>query len=136
MRFLTLLSLMVLLPIGCSPPDSKPVAPAREGPIVVDGLQKVDLQLGNGATASEGKRAEVRYTLSTARGQVLKAVKPGDAPQKLHIQDGTGYDLEHFVAGMKEGGRRRITVPWGASYSNEHESHEPLIYEVTLVRVK
>jgi FKBP-type peptidyl-prolyl cis-trans isomerase len=130
-------SLMVASLTGCwGGCDPKPVKPV-ESKVVVRELQKIEVQTGKGPEAAVGKRAEVAFTEMTVHGKIIQsnldakkreliAVNPAENPPGLGA----------FIVGMRVGGRRRVTVPFGESFGNRHESGEPLIYEIELVAIK
>src|SRR5947207_2752498 len=97
---------------GCGSPSSTSQCQAGDGKTVTTaaGLKVQELQVCGGTEATNGKNATVNYTIS---------VKDGD--QQRQVQDVHGFvfrlgsgqvvrGLDLGVAGMKVGGKRRLTL--------------------------
>ena len=76
------------------------------------GLQFEDTTVGDGAEAQAGQRVTVHYTGWLADGTKFDSSKDRDDPFIFHLGMGqviAGWD--EGVAGMKVGGRRKLTIP-------------------------
>jgi peptidylprolyl isomerase len=90
------------------PPDQPP--PSQ--------LEVDDIEVGRGAEAVNGKLVEVHYVgVSWSSGEQFDASWDRGDTFKFRLGQGQvirGWD--HGVAGMKVGGRRRITIPPDLAY--------------------
>jgi len=119
------------------PAPAKPAAAAA-----VTELQKTDVQVGNGAEAVKGKRVTVHYTGTLTDGSKFdSSVDRGD-PFKFQLGAGQvikGWD--EGVAGMKVGGKRKLTIPYQMAYGEEGRPPKippkaTLIFDVELLGVE
>ena len=81
------------------------------------GLQYVDEVVGNGATAAAGQTVSVHYTGWLTDGTKFDSSKDRGRPFEFQLGAGNvirGWD--EGVAGMKIGGRRRLTIPPALGY--------------------
>jgi FKBP-type peptidyl-prolyl cis-trans isomerase len=130
-------------PIQRDPAPNKPAAAAPGAPAAnVTELQKVDLVVGNGAEAVKGKRVTVHYTGTLTDGSKFdSSVDRGD-PFKFNLGAGMvikGWD--EGVAGMKVGGKRKLTIPYQMAYGEEGRPPKippkaTLIFDVELLGVE
>jgi peptidylprolyl isomerase len=106
-------------------------------------LQTEDLEVGSGEEATKGRVAEVHYVgVAWSNGQEFDASWNRGDTFKFTIGAGqviNGWD--QGVAGMKVGGRRRITIPPALGYGSRGaggviKGGETLIFVVDLVGVK
>jgi len=110
------------------------------------GLTIEDLVVGNGATAAAGQRVSVHYT-----GWLDNAGKPGakfdsskDRGQPFMFSLGKGEVIRGWdegVAGMKIGGKRKLTIPPNLGYGTRGAGgvippNATLLFEVELLAVK
>ncbi len=104
-------------------------------------LLKEDLQVGDGAEAVAGKEVEVEYTGWLLDGGQFDSSK-GRGPFTFTLGGGQvikGWD--QGVAGMKVGGRRKLTVPPELGYGLRGfpgviPAQATLVFEVALLGVR
>jgi FKBP-type peptidyl-prolyl cis-trans isomerase len=106
-------------------PANKPAAPTPTGApapptAAATELQKLDLKLGTGAEAVKGKKVKVHYTGTLTDGSKFdSSVDRGDP---FTFQLGGGQVIKGWdegVAGMKVGGKRKLTIPYAMAYGEE-----------------
>lgn len=101
-----------------------------------------ELQVGTGAEAVRGKRVEVHYTGWLTNGTVFDTSKKRGSPFGFKLGAGqviAGWD--EGVAGMKVGGKRKLTIPPHLGYGAEGfpgaiPPNSTLIFEVELLGVQ
>jgi peptidylprolyl isomerase len=111
--------------------------------VLPDGLEYVDLRKGTGAEAKAGKKVKVHYT-----GWLADSKKKFDSSVDRHepIEFTLGAHMviagwDEGIAGMKVGGRRRLTIPSGKAYGDRGaggviKPGETLVFVVDLVGVR
>ncbi|MFA5996205.1 MAG: FKBP-type peptidyl-prolyl cis-trans isomerase [Candidatus Paceibacterota bacterium] len=108
-----------------------------------DQLQALDETVGTGATAEAGDSVTVNYIGSLTNGTVFDAsANHGTAGFTFTLGAGQvikGWDLG--VAGMKEGGKRKLVIPAAYAYGDQAignviPANSTLIFEVELVKVQ
>jgi peptidylprolyl isomerase len=101
-----------------------------------------DLAVGDGAEATTGKKVTVHYVgVSFLTGEQFDA--SWDRGQPFEFKLGKGQVIpgwDQGVAGMKVGGRRRLTIPSAMAYGARGaggviKPHEPLVFVVDLLAV-
>ena len=101
-----------------------------------------DLAVGDGDEATAGKKVTVHYVgVSFLTGEQFDA--SWDRGQPFEFKLGKGQVIpgwDQGVAGMKGGGRRRLTIPSAMAYGARGaggviKPHEPLIFVVDLLAV-
>ncbi len=106
-------------------------------------LEIKDLVVGKGAEAKAGDTVKVHYVGTLANGTEFDASKKhGDQPFTFELGKGRvikGWD--DGVAGMKEGGKRKLTIPphlgYGARGAGDRiPPNSTLVFEVELVKVE
>lgn len=105
------------------------------------GLIIEDIQEGSGKTAEKGKGITVHYTGTLADGTRFDSSH--DRNQPLTITLGVGQVIRGWdegFAGMKEGGKRRLTIPPEMGYGARGAGgvippNATLVFEVELLRV-
>jgi peptidylprolyl isomerase len=106
------------------------------------GLQIEDIVEGDGATATTGSNVTVQYVgVSYSTGKQFDA--SWDAGQPFTFQLGAGGVIpgwDQGVAGMKEGGRRRLTIPPELGYGETGmppaiAPNETLVFVIDLLEV-
>jgi peptidylprolyl isomerase len=119
----------------------KPEIDFPEGPAPAD-LEIVDLWEGTGEEAGAGHNVSVHYVgVAFSTGEEFDASWNRNAPFQFPLGKGrviAGWD--RGVAGMKVGGRRRLTIPAGLAYGNQSPTPaikpgETLIFVVDLLGV-
>ncbi|MBF2054823.1 MAG: FKBP-type peptidyl-prolyl cis-trans isomerase [Candidatus Sericytochromatia bacterium] len=105
------------------------------------GLQIEDIKIGTGAEAMPGKDVDVHYTGTLTNGQKFDSSKDRGEPFTFSL--GAGQVIQGWdkgVAGMKEGGVRKLTIPPELAYGNRQigpiPANSTLIFEVELLKVK
>jgi peptidylprolyl isomerase len=101
-----------------------------------------DLAVGDGDEATAGKKVTVHYVgVSFLTGEQFDA--SWDRGQPFEFKLGKGQVIpgwDQGVAGLKVGGRRRLTIPSAMAYGARGaggviKPHEPLIFVVDLLAV-
>jgi FKBP-type peptidyl-prolyl cis-trans isomerase len=124
---------------ACSAQDKK------EEPKVVttkSGLKYQDLKEGTGATAKAGDMVEVHYTGWLKDGK--KFDSSVDRKQPFSFKLGAGRVIKGWdegVAGMKEGGKRKLIIPSELAYGKDGSppvipADAELTFEVELLKIK
>jgi FKBP-type peptidyl-prolyl cis-trans isomerase FkpA len=122
---------------------AKPAAAAPGKPVTTaSGLTYEDIVVGKGAVAKAGDRVEVHYTgwltdhtkFDSSRDRNVPFVFPLGAGQVI-----PGWD--QGVAGMKVGGKRKLTIPPNLGYGASGAAgvippNATLIFEVELLGIK
>jgi peptidylprolyl isomerase len=119
----------------------KPVVEISDRPVGSQ-LQTDDLTVGDGPEATSGKKVSVHYVgVSHATGQQFDASWDRGAQPFTLLGKGqviAGWD--QGVAGMKVGGRRRLTIPPALAYGSRGAPpvigpNETLVFVVDLLEV-
>jgi len=107
-------------------------------------LKAIDEVVGTGATAVAGKSVTVNYVGSLTNGTVFDASKNhGTTGFTFNLGAGQvikGWDVG--VAGMKEGGKRKLMIPADMAYGSQEvgggliPANSALIFEVELLKVQ
>jgi peptidylprolyl isomerase len=119
----------------------RPVIDKPEGDVPFE-LGIDDVVLGDGAEATKGKKLTVHYVgVSFSSGEEFDASWNRGEPFSFRLGKGQvipGWDLG--VAGMRVGGRRKLTIPSAMAYGARGaggviKPHEPLVFVVDLLAV-
>jgi FKBP-type peptidyl-prolyl cis-trans isomerase len=129
---------------SAAPTASAPSATGAAPVTTASGLKIEDLVVGTGATAENGKTVSVNYTGWLADEAHTKFDSSYDRGQPLQFPLGQGQVIRGWdegVAGMKVGGKRRLTIPPNLGYGSRGAGgvippNATLIFEVELVDVK
>ncbi len=122
--------------MGMGPAGSSSAAPA-------DGsLGVVDLVVGTGAVATRGDAVKVHYVGTLTDGTEFDSSRKNNQPFDFQLGKGEvikGWD--QGVAGMKVGGKRKLTVPASLGYGARGSApvippNATLLFEVELLDVK
>lgn len=107
-------------------------------------LQMIDEVIGTGAVAAAGDSVTVNYVGALTNGTVFDAsAKHGTSGFSFNLGAGQvikGWDIG--VAGMKEGGKRKLLIPADMAYGNQSvgggliPANSALIFEVELLKVQ
>lgn len=106
------------------------------------GLIYEDIIVGTGATATAGHTVVVNYTGWLTNGTKFDSSKDRNEPFEFRLGAGQvirGWD--EGVAGMKEGGERKLTIPAELGYGARGAGgvippNAVLIFDVELIKVK
>jgi FKBP-type peptidyl-prolyl cis-trans isomerase FkpA len=106
------------------------------------GLQYDELQEGSGAAAKSGDTVEVHYTGWLTNGTKFDSSHDRNRPFSFRLGAGQvikGWD--EGVAGMKPGGKRKLTIPAALGYGSRGAGgvippNADLVFEVELLRVR
>ena len=106
------------------------------------GLKFEDLEAGSGAVASSGQKAKVHYTGWLTTGEKFDSSVDRNDPFEFTLGAGQvikGWD--EGVAGMKIGGKRRLTIPAALGYGARGAGgvippNAVLIFEVELLGLR
>lgn len=110
-------------------------------PSNTEGLKIEELKVGTGAEATPGKTVTVHYTGWLTNGTKFDSSVDRGQPFKFHLGGGQviqGWDKG--VAGMKVGGKRKLTIPpelgYGARGVGPIPPNSTLVFEVELLGVE
>ena len=120
-------------------PEAAP-APASSGPSVTT-LLKEDQKVGTGPAAASGDKVRVHYTGTLMDGTKFDSSRDRDEPFEFVLGQGMvikGWD--EGVAGMKKGGKRKLTIPSDKAYGKNGSPpkippNAALAFEVELVEI-
>ncbi len=108
-------------------------------------LQVTDETLGKGATAQKGDTVTVNYVGSLTDGKVFDAsANHQNTKNGFTFTLGAGQVIKGWdegIAGMKEGGKRKLVIPASLAYGNRAignviPANSTLIFEVELLKVQ
>jgi FKBP-type peptidyl-prolyl cis-trans isomerase len=115
----------------------------KEGKVITtkSGLKYEDLTVGTGATAKAGDTVEVHYVGTLKDGKKFDSSRDRNKPFRFPLGAGRvikGWD--EGVAGMKEGGKRKLIIPPELGYGekgagNVIPPNAELHFEVELLKV-
>ena len=123
--------------------DEKPWVEVAPGDAPPAELQLDDLVVGDGPEATSGQQVEVHYVgVSWSTGEQFDA--SWDRNETFRFKLGAGQVIpgwDQGVAGMKVGGRRRITIPPHLGYGDRGaggviKGGETLVFVVDLIGVR
>lgn len=147
----TTLALGLISMVGCTKKDegadqSAPAATSatasKDAAASAADLKIEDLKVGTGAEAVAGKKVTVHYTGTLTDGKKFDSSL--DRKQPFTFNLGAGEVIQGWdkgVAGMKVGGKRKLTVPPNLGYGergagNVIPPNATLIFDVELLKVE
>lgn len=106
------------------------------------GLKYIDETIGKGKEAKAGDTVDVHYTGWLKNGTKFDSSK--DRGQPFSFPLGAGRVIKGWdegVAGMKEGGKRKLIIPYGLAYGEDGRPpvippKAELTFEVELLKVR
>jgi FKBP-type peptidyl-prolyl cis-trans isomerase len=109
--------------------------------ITDSGLRIEDVTEGSGTAATQGQRVSVHYTGWLENGTKFDSSKDRDEPFEFKLGAGQvirGWD--EGVAGMKPGGKRKLTLPPHLAYGDRGAGgvippRATLVFEVELLEI-
>ena len=109
---------------------------------MADGMKIEELVVGTGAEATSGKTVSVHYTGWLTDGKKFDSSK--DRGKTFDFRLGAGQVIRGWdegFAGMKVGGKRKLTIPPEMGYGKQGASgvippNATLVFEVELLGVK
>ena len=113
----------------------------KEGDKIMDQLKIEDITVGTGAEAVNGKKVTVNYLGSLTNGKKVESSYDRGTPFTFNLGAGQviqGWDMG--VAGMKVGGKRRLTIPANLGDGDRGAGSDippgaTLVFEVELLKV-
>lgn len=140
-------ALTLLTSLGCG--GGSPEEEARLSQSDITQLQVVDVKVGTGAEARQGRRISVHYTgwlyhptNEGHRGQKFDSSRDRNEPFEFGLGRGEvipGWD--QGVVGMKVGGQRTLTIPPDLAYGGRGAGgvipgNATLVFDVELLELK
>ena len=116
---------------------------AQPATVTSDGLQIIDIKLGDGQEAMAGDSVDVLYHSWLSGGTFYDTTDVDNTPTPTVEILRKGEVLQGFVEGipgMKVGGKRRLVIPPGLAYGsqglgNAVPPNTTLIYDIELVQI-
>jgi FKBP-type peptidyl-prolyl cis-trans isomerase len=116
-------------------------AQALKETVTRSGLKYIDLKIGEGAEAQQGKAVDIRYTGWFENGIKFDA---SDREQPFTFRIGIDEVIQGWhegITGMRVGGKRRLVIPPDLGYGKQGAGgvippNTTLIYEVELLDVR
>jgi hypothetical protein len=122
-------------PLTAASASSAPIDPAVK--TTSSGLQYIDLVVGLGVPVAAGQTVSVHYVGSRQNGDVFDSSLTSGTPFEFTLGQGQviqGWD--EGVAGMREGGRRRLIIPAVMAYGENPTDGRPggtLVFDVQML---
>ncbi len=125
--------------------EGKPMEPSKDAAakevVTASGLKYVDQKVGTGAEAKAGDTVEVHYTGWLVDGTKFDSSRDRNRPFRFKLGAGQvikGWD--EGVAGMKVGGKRKLTIPPEIGYGRQGAGSvippgATLVFEVELLGI-
>lgn len=103
-------------------------------------LQKIDLVVGTGKEAQAGANITVHYTGAlAATGEIFESSKDSGNPATFGL-NGLIQGWQDGIPGMKEGGTRRLVIPYAQAYGEAGSppkipAKSDLVFDIELISV-
>ena len=128
--------------LGTAEPKATPESPITASANTANGLKIEDQKVGDGPGAKQGQTVSVHYTGWLTNGAKFDSSK--DAGRPFTFMLGAGRVIKGWdqgVAGMKVGGKRKLTIPPELAYGkggfgNVIPPDSTLIFEVELLKIE
>jgi len=139
----TLLTIAINLPQKKSNPNKTTFnTPAATGTVIpTANLKSEDIKIGDGIEATTGQSITVNYLGTLSDGTKFDSSYDRNEPFTFILGSGEvikGWD--QGVAGMRVGGKRRLTIPSELAYGDQTQGIIPagstLIFEIELAKVE
>ena len=121
--------------------SSTPTAQPTITPMETQNLKIEDIVVGNGKEAKKGSKVTVNYVGTLTDGTKFDSSYDRNEPFSFTLGEGSvipGWD--EGLIGMKEGGKRKLTIPpdlaYGESGTGPIPSNSTLIFEIELIKVE
>jgi FKBP-type peptidyl-prolyl cis-trans isomerase len=125
------------------PKEGPPTLPMGVEPLrTTSGLEYLDIQVGDGATAGPGQTVQIHYHSWLTDGTLIESTVDREDPLEFVVGDEQVISaLEEGVRGMKVGGTRRLIVPSDLAYGplgsgDRIPPYASLILDVGLLEVR
>ena len=126
-----------------NPQDGPPTLPVGVEPCRTgSGLEYLEIQAGDGASAGQGMTVRIHYHGWLTNGTLIESTVDRGDPLEFVVGDGQVIvALEEGVEGMKVGGTRRLIVPSDLAYGPQGSGdrippYASLILDVGLLEVR
>ena len=114
----------------------------KKATVTKSGLKYFDVKVGDGKEATAGVEVEVHYVGTLRNGKKFDSSRDRNETFKFPLGKGRvikGWD--EGVAGMKEGGKRKLYIPAELAYGkraigDDIPANSELLFEVELIKVK
>ena len=128
-------------PTAPGKPAEPQAKPAETAPPTNEKMESKDLVVGKGAEAKAGDNVKVHYVGTLTDGKEFDSSKKSGKPFEFELGAGRvikGWD--QGVAGMKPGGKRKLTIPPSLAYGARGfppviPPNSTLVFEVELLEV-
>ncbi len=122
--------------------DKKEDSDEKKATVTKSGLKYFDVKVGDGKEATAGTKVEVHYVGTLRNGTKFDSSKDRNETFSFNLGKGDvikGWD--EGVAGMKEGGKRKLYIPSELGYGKAGAGrvippNSELLFEVELIKVK
>jgi FKBP-type peptidyl-prolyl cis-trans isomerase len=123
-------------------PSAAPAPAPSADPVAEASLGVVDVTVGQGPAAKAGDKIKVHYTGTLTSGTEFDSSRKAGKPFEFTLGQGAvikGWDLG--VAGMKVGGKRKLTIPPSLGYGARGAGgvippNATLLFDVELVEIE
>lgn len=130
-----------LLLTACDKKEELPPGPGTTTTQVKDEFKIEDVKVGTGKEAANGSRVKVHYTGTLKNGTKFDSSRDRNEPFEFTIGQGEvikGWDKG--VQGMKEGGQRKLTIPYELAYGEQGRPptippRATLLFDIELLEV-